>query len=298
MSESIIIPGTKFILSENKHLSSVKVFRNYFNIKTALSGIPLLEEILHHFSHFPYENLSKIIKYQHHFDGVEKLRLPEEVMNDHVSDRLGGTCFSLTFFLQIILLESGFSCYPVMGDMHWGKNVHCALIVKIQERKYLVDPGYLLYHPMELNETKPVMHKSTVEGIRLEFHPHTLTVDLFTFDSKETKWRYRFEDTPVSSEQFLQYWIDSFRWNSMHGLCLTKVEKDRMIYIRKTHMRESAFGECKKYNIKHAVQTTIQNKFGIAPDIVDEALDAVDANMARERELGLWTPEKKNRIQR
>ena len=130
-------------------------------------------------------------------------------------------------------------------------------------------------------------------GVDLDFQKESETYELYTFNQTERKWRYRFQDQPVSDEDFLKHWLKSFAWNSMHGLCLTKVEKDRMIYIHKTFMRETAFEEKKNMNIKNNYHATISQIFGIDSQLVEEALSAIKYNMEREREMGIWIPKKK-----
>jgi len=288
-------PNEPAMLELSSHHEAVEIYNKFFSIHAGSTGLDLLRSILSHFSRLPYENISKIIKYNNHFDDVERIRLPREVMEGHVESHLGGTCFSLTYFLQTILTHHGFVCYPAMADMRWGKNVHCVIIVEIDRIKYLVDPGYLLNQPMELRPDKPKLYKTEFSGVELVFHERSGFIDLYTFDRHQMKWRYRFRDRPVPPEAFLSHWLSSFRWNSMHGLCLTKVEKDRLIYIHKTFMRETTFGEKKNFNIKNTVHATIQGVFGIDSRLVEEALAAVEANMARERELGLWVPKDKGR---
>lgn len=280
------------ILDSSHYGEAVKYFRDFFSISDTPPGVDFLKRILSHFSEFPYENISKIIKRSQHFDGLDKMRLPDEVMEDHAKYHLGGTCFSLTYFLKTILTRQGFVCYPVMADMRWGKNVHCALIVVLSTKKYLIDPGYLLNQPMEVNAEKPRLYKTEFSGVELIFRQEIQEYELYTFDKTQMKWRYRFRDEPVTSDKFLKHWLSSFEWNSMHGLCLTKVEKGRMIYIHKTFMRETTFGKKTNFNIKINYHETIHKVFGIDPQLVEEALTALNANMIKEKDLGLWIPKK------
>ncbi len=280
------------ILNPSSHQDAVGYFKHHFSLRNDLSKTDLLKKILICFSRFPYENISKIIKYRKHFDGSMKIRLPYEVMDDHAERHLGGTCFSLTFFLQMILIKFGFTCYPVMADMRWGKHVHCALLVVMNRKRYLVDPGYLLNQPLEMSKDQNRLYKTPFSGVELDFRKESETYELFTFNQTEKKWRYRFRDKAVSSEDFLKYWLDSFSWNSMHGLCLTKVEKNRMIYIHKTFMRETDFKKKRNVNIKNHYHATISQIFGIDSQFVEEALAAIETNMSREREMGIWVPKK------
>jgi IS5 family transposase len=78
----------------------------------------------------------------------------------------------------------------------------------------------------------------------------------------------------------------------MHGLCLTKVERGRMVYIHKTYMRETTFDGKKNFNIKTRVHQTVADVFGISVELVESALASLASNMEREREMGLWVPRK------
>ena len=91
------------LLDCTKHEAGVRQFLDYYQLPPQQPGKDYLEQILAEFSHLPYENISKIVKWHEYYDHQTSLRLPEEVISDHIDWRLGGTCFSLTFFLQSIL---------------------------------------------------------------------------------------------------------------------------------------------------------------------------------------------------
>jgi len=276
------------------HTAGVTAFHAYFAIATKKPDIHTLREILHHFSKFPYENLSKIIKHSREDDRLLKLRFPIEVMDGYARDRLGGTCFSLTFFLETILVHNGYRCAPFMADMKWSPNSHCVLIVDLEDGKFLVDPGYLLNQPMRMDDERPRVHDSEFTGVELVRTPGSDLCELFTFNRTEMKWRYRFRaGAPCPPGTFLRHWISSFSWNSMHGLCLTRTERGKLIYIHKHFMRESTFDGKRNFNIKNDYHERIHRAFGIAPGIVEQALSALEFNMGRERELGLWKPKEK-----
>lgn len=267
-----------------KHTDRVEEFLDYFHLPPKKPDIVFLQEILRRFAKIPYENISKIIKLNQNWDSeAGRIRLSEEVIEDHVSNQLGGTCFSLTFFLQSILTQNGFTCYPVMADMRAGKNIHCCLIVALNSVKYLVDPGYLLTLPMEINSQKPKFFRNELE---LRYDHSSAKYNLFTFNKKDCKWRYRFRDRAVPSEEFLQHWLASFGWNSMHGICLTKVIKDGMIYIHKDFMRETTFSDKRNFNIKRNYHASIHEYFGIDKQIVEQAQAALQDNLERKKSWG------------
>jgi len=282
---------TKSILDSNTHRDAVHEFFDFFKLRTQSPRLEFLQEILDRFATIPYENISKIIKLNQQWDAeVERIRLPEEVIAHHIDEKLGGTCFSLTFYLQAILTQNNFRCYPVMADMRAGENIHCCLIVLLDGVKYLVDPGYLLTQPMEINPGKPKLFRTEFSGVELRYDALTQKYNLFTFDKNERKWRYCFRDRPTPADEFLQHWLASFGWNSMHGICLTRVLKGGLLYVHKTFMRETTFSEKKNYNIKRNYHAAIREHFGIEKEIVEQAQVALADNMKRERESGLWVP--------
>jgi arylamine N-acetyltransferase len=269
------------ILDPDKHIDSVRAFDDFFGISPRKPELDSLGEILTCFTKIPYENISKIIKVNRYRNDTEsRIRLPEEVIEQHISFHLGGTCFSLTFYLQSILTQHGFFSYPVMADMKAGRNVHCCLVAVIDGVKYLVDPGYLLTQPMELNPAKPKYYRTEFSGVEVR-RTAPRTFDLFTFDKHGAKWRYRFRDEPVSPEDFLCHWQKSFNWNSMNYFCLTKVTQDGMLYLRRDFMRETTFSGKKNFNVKRTLHAAIQENFGIDKQIVEQAEVALNENLRR-----------------
>lgn len=281
-------------LEPEAQIDGVRGFMDYFELRPKNPILSFLHEILEHFPKLPYENISKIIKLSQHWDAQSnKIRLPEEIIEDHITHKLGGTCFSLTFYLQAILTQHGFACYPVMADMRAGRNIHCCLVVILDSIKYLVDPGYLLTQPMELDPAKPRLFRSEFAGVELRYDSRNQSYELFTFNKNEVKWRYRFQDRPVPPDEFLQHWQASFGWNSMHGICLTKVMHGGLIFVHKNFMRETTFAGKRNFNIRKDYHARIREIFGIDEQIIEQARAALKANLQQERELGLWAPKNK-----
>jgi len=271
----------KFMLDAAQHHEAVELFlKRYRSSSGRQATETALKKILAGFSNLPYENLSKIIKFHRHgAHEAERLRLPEEVIEDHLQSHLGGTCFSLTFFLQAILLHHGFPCYIVMADMKAGRNIHCAMVVMLGGVKYLVDPGYLLRQPLALDPNRPRLYHTEFTGVELRFNPAHNAYEVFTFNRQEMKWRYRFVDRPTPSQEFLQHWQASFHRNSMNALCLTRATAEELIYIRRDFMRITNLEGKRNVSIKGKYHATIQQAFGIAPEYVEQALSALRENL-------------------
>lgn len=280
------------ILDPRLYLEALEIFRQLHPLPTGPPDMGKITDILKVFSHIPYENLSKIIKLHAHFDSYQRLRLPHEVLADHLRHSLGGTCFSLTFTLQTILTLSGYQCYPVLADMLWGENVHCAVVLQFENQKFLLDPGYLMTQPLELAQKPRQSLRTPFNLVELTYHGHTGLYHLSTIAKNQRKWRYCFKDHKVSARQFLHCWLESFYWNSLNGICLTRVEEDRIIYVHKNFMRETGIDFYKNHNLKGNLTGTIEERFSIPRGWVDQALLAAERTRERKRRLGLWQPRK------
>ncbi len=274
---------------------SVLNFNDFFKLKIQRPDLLSLKKILEKFATIPYENISKIINLSNNWKNDQKIRLPDTVINEHAQFHLGGTCFSLTFFLETILIHHGFVCYPVMADMNAGKNIHCAIITILDNIQYLVDPGYLLNEPMEMNPQIARFYRTSSVGVELQFNEETQEYQLFTFNKENMKWRYKFRDAACPKDEFLKHWQASFTRSSMHGICLTKIQKEGMIYIHKNFMRETTFFSKKNYNIKNNYAETINKTFGINKNLIEQAQEALNLNLDMEKKLGLFVPRKKDK---
>jgi arylamine N-acetyltransferase len=281
---------TNIILDPSSHIDSVQAFMRASGIPGGSPRLGLLEKLVEAFSQFPYENISKIIKLSKHLDEACPVRLPEEVVEDHLRAGLGGTCFSMTFTLQTILTHNGFTCYPVMAHMRAGRNIHCALVTLVGESKHLIDPGYLLGSPVELDHRRPVSFDNEFTRVELFFQPGDGAYHLYTITGQERKWRYCFADHPTTPQEFLSYWQDSFHKNAMHGICLNRVTPQGLVYVRKRFMRQITPQGKRNVNIKSNYHAAILENFGIRQELVEQALAALGANMAWEREKGLFPP--------
>ncbi|MCK4548734.1 MAG: arylamine N-acetyltransferase [Candidatus Krumholzibacteria bacterium] len=244
------------------------IFFGHFGIATGDPDLDLLTAVVAGYSQVPYENVTKIIRKFNEPDPVLRLRGPEEVMKGFVESHTGGTCFSLTWCLGAILSSAGYKCYPAMADMK-RRNIHCALIVRIGGKKYLVDPGYLLGDPVELTGNPVIIPTSFG---KVELRPRgAASYDLFTIAGGEKSWRYRLRTTPVSKAIFFRHWQASFALPMMNSLQLTKLTEGGHLYIRDHHLRLRRGDMKLNENIRADLENRIEAEFGIPGDITAEA---------------------------
>jgi arylamine N-acetyltransferase len=250
------------LLETVKGDDAARIFVSHMGISTHGSGIAFLRDVARHLSRYPYENISKIIKSAGCTGPLESMRLPLEVVDDHIARNFGGTCFSLTFLVERMLRTLGFDCYKVMADMHSGPNVHCLVIVREGGAKYLIDPGYALYEVVELPS----------EGHVTVAFPHALVTiakaeedrfNLWTEDGSGRKWRYGFSDRPVSDEDFEGHWVASFGKPTLNNICLTMMTQQGHIYFRRDFFKFTSRRTITKRRLKRDIEAFIREEFGI-----------------------------------
>jgi len=262
-----------------------EIFLGHFGLPSGDPEFEMLRRLVTCYSQLPYENLTKIIRKFTAASPDDRLRGPVEVVTGYVDHRTGGTCFSLTYCLGSMLTSAGYRCYPVMADMR-RPNIHCALIVEMTGRRFLVDPGYLVGEPVEL-VARPVQLATTF-GI-VEIRPRVgERYDLFTLDGGDRKWRYTVSTVPVSHSAFMRHWQDSFALPMMNSLLLTKLTPSGHLYIKNHHLRmKSQRGKCNE-NIRADFERRIASEFGIPPEITAQARGHLDR---LRRAWGLHEPE-------
>jgi arylamine N-acetyltransferase len=253
--------------------SAKEIFMEHFGIPSGDPDLDMLRAIVCSYSNIPYENLTKIIKKFTAPSTVLRLRGPEEVVGGFIERHTGGTCFSLTYCLGSILAGAGYECHPVMADMK-RPNIHCALVVRMNGRRYLIDPGYLLGEPVELMGSAVAV--STAFGM-VELRPRSgERYDLFTVTGGEIKWRYRVKTVPIPRSLFLKYWQESFSLPMMNSIQLTKLTDRGHLYIRNHHLRLRRGEEKMNENIRRELELRIEREFGIPAAITAEVREHLE----------------------
>ncbi len=257
------------------------VFAGHYGI--ALPGRPgqapalgLLEAVVAGFSEFPYENISKIVKRDACGAPPECFRLPLEVVTGHLESGLGGTCFSLTFLLERMLGSLGFDCRKVMAHMRMGENVHCLVVVDLEGRRYMIDPGYALHAVIAL----PGRGRTVVRRPHAEVEvllDEAGCYHLYTVDAGGRRWRYRFRDVPAGDDEFERHWARSFDMPGLRNVCLARTTRKGLVYFRKDFLKVTSCGRISKWRLKTGRERVIEEEFGIDAAWVERARHVLEA---------------------
>ncbi|MBN2281795.1 MAG: arylamine N-acetyltransferase [Candidatus Marinimicrobia bacterium] len=273
------------ILEHNKFIAEVEHFVKRFGIPIVNQSLAHVSQILGSFALFPYENLSKILLLHKNFD-QPVFRHPGNIIDDYESFRLGGTCFSLTFYLKKIMDYFQYDTDLILADMNSGNNTHTALRLNFQGGQYLLDPGYLLKYPLRIDQLQLSM-----DSVFLEPEERANRFTLFSFKSGNKIWRYSFENRAVTFAEYLKYWDQSFHWMTMHGIVLSRKTEDEFLYIHNNYLKKESSTQKIKGKFNEDLSFVIQEHFGIPRAIIQKAKEALLDNLHHDKELGYRAPD-------
>ena len=244
---------------------------DHYRISLPVPDLAGLHRLSSAFALLPYENVTKILKSARASESAGGLRFCDEVLQDHLRWNTGGTCFSLCNALQNILEHSGYDSFIAMADMHYGADIHCAVIVNLLGDSYLLDPGYLIHQPMLLpKEESEAVVQTQMNTVILSKEVGDC-YSLSTTEHGQTKWRYRLKCRPITSDEFQAHWIHSFSLNTMENVMLSAFRPQGRIYFRKNKLEEVGRQGRSSIRIDSAKGEEIARLFGIPPDLFSEA---------------------------
>jgi len=266
----------QIVIKPFHRLAAAELLESY-GIDTSLHGEDLLFEVARVFCHLPYENLTKLIRKNIFPSGPERFRLPGDVVKEHMEKGAGGTCFSLSCLFGSALNTLGISSYPVTARMRAERSMHCGLIVTCGKDKFLLDPGYLVHKPVRLKGEGVSNMELETGPVELVGKKGSQSFDLFSGG----KWRYSFNDEPMTVSAFMKLWLDSFDWSMMNNIHLSKIIDGGYLYARGHHVRRNENGMKFNENIRARHVEALRGYFGISEELAEEALELVAGSRAK-----------------
>lgn len=225
---------------------------------------------------FPYENLSKIKRF---YLKDPQLLPTEEILNrEFVEKGMGGTCFSLTYHLKLALQAKGYLTEYIMGDKSQQKNVHCALKYNHHGKSYLLDPGYMVYIPIEIPQLG--------NTISVQWDPNDITLKdtktavlMYTGVPPQINLRFSLRKEYISENQFFNFWRDTFHFPMMNYPVLNRLNNGVQYYLQKNMLIErSRMGSLRTEIDPANLANLIHEKFGLDYDQVQETLKLLVVN--------------------
>lgn len=226
-----------------------------------------------------YENLTKIIRYNEASSAEGARKLDDSYENDLDSWMGGGTCFSLTWHLYQELIQMGYAPKLLMGDKRIEKNIHCALLLRVDGENFLLDPGYLIFDPLKIPKISPLEKGEAFfplvpNTVRLTLENGVL--GLFTGSLKgPLKLRFEFDIRGVSPEEFQRHWSESFDREMMTYPVLNKLDRQNGIqyYYQKGNLliRDKDGSHLESISPENQIEK-LSSIFNIGKETIERAL--------------------------
>jgi arylamine N-acetyltransferase len=257
--------------------STLKSFLTHFAIASPTNAsdaarLATLCQVVRAFSRLPYENLTKIIKFDTCPNPQQARRSPQEILADHKSFGAGGTCFSLTVLLLLLVRSLGFRAEPLLADRHYGQDTHSALIVWLGERPHLLDPGYLILEPLALDNTDSRRLRTAFNELLL-IPQGDGQLQLHTIQGGRETYRLTFKTQPADAGVFLKAWDASFGWDMMRYPLLTRVADRRQLYLQGARFQvRTDQGVEREQLLLEGLPAHLERTFGVAPELAQRAL--------------------------
>ncbi|MCF7832836.1 MAG: arylamine N-acetyltransferase [Candidatus Marinimicrobia bacterium] len=214
----------------------------------------------------PYENISKILRLE--MDPEKRPRDSQTLLADHRDFHFGGTCFSLVNLVVQSLSVEGLRAYPVKADIHRRTFPHFFAIVEENDKKYLIDPGYLINTPIEIKEDGLTIQKNGAIDFVVK-HIDKGQHQLQTITKGQHKTRYTFHIEPLSDNEFQESWIESF--NYMNAIVASRFVDEKFIYINGNYVQIRSKGNIEKYDQEEKALEYLNTYFELDENIVHTA---------------------------
>jgi len=262
-------------ITNKKNLS---LFTNRFGIDiNGGNKNQLLRTICRAFAHIPFENLTKIVKSDLIVAAEQKKRLPDEVIRDSLSLGTGGTCFSLNAAFISLLSRCGFEAYPLLCDRHYGPDTHCAVLLVIDKKFHVVDPGYLMYEPIALPAEVALTTSNGFNTLELVPAAGGEKVELYTIVNNQRRYRLTYKASIVDELTFLRAWETSFSFSMMTYPVVTFCKDGIHYYLQGNVLRKRFESKIERKILTPKGQYGfIVNYSGIHSKIFKEVFNVVD----------------------
>jgi arylamine N-acetyltransferase len=176
---------------------------HYLNVKNNTLTTAYLQELITSYcSNIPWESLSKIIKKNAYTNPADCLRLADEFWTSAILHGTGGTCYESNWAFFCFLQNLGFEGYLTINKITDKSSVHSAIIVKINNKKYIVDIGYPVYAPIPINEGAITIINTYQSTYRSTFiAPNEYIIENFPHPQP---YLYHLTDIPVTTKDYLK----------------------------------------------------------------------------------------------
>lgn len=258
-------------MNEEKHFNQ---YIKILELEPASPTYSFLEKIVSaHLAKIPFENISKLLykkngmtdipDFEQYLDGIEKYNF-------------GGTCYSINYYLYLLLKYLGFDVKLCGADMR-NPDVHIISIVNVNEKEFIVDCGYAAPFLEPLPRNLSIDYIITFGDEKYILRPKSSngTSKLEQYYKDELKHFYIAKPEPILQQEFQKVIGDSYDAAAlfMNALLITRFSRNYSAVFRNFYLTEVKGSEItRKVIAKDEIPGVVKKIFGMPVHLVKEAI--------------------------
>ena len=254
-----------------------KLFKKYLKIleiEPETSSFELLRKIVKsHLAKIPFENISKLLYKK---NGMIDIPDFEMYLNGIEKYHFGGTCYSINYYLYLLLEYLGFNIKLCGADMR-NPDVHLISMVNIDGKEFIIDCGYAapFLEPLPRNLNEDYKINFCDEKYILKPQNNDGTTRIEQYYKNELKHWYTAKPLARRRKEFSKAIKDSYNDEAlfMNALLITKFSNNYSVSIRNLSITEITGSNVSVRKIKSGEIPLLANeKFGMPIELVTKAI--------------------------
>lgn len=202
----------------------------------------IIQNILLKILNVPYENITKIFRLP-----LSTNKRPRDfslLLKENKELFRGGTCFSISNAIIQLLRNNNISANAIIGKMEREKFPHFFVIIYMNDEKYIVDPGFMIYEPIKLTKKEQIKFSTSIIKYLLKYNDEKY-YELYSIKNGKKKFRYKFSEFYITDEKFKEYWINSFDY--INKIVASRILNNKHIFISGEYVQIRQKNTIEKY---------------------------------------------------
>ena len=263
-------------------LLSQRILRHFDLPANSLPNLDTLRQLVERYTRtVPWESASRIVRRASQAKSADCILLGEAFWESHFARGAGGTCYESNYAFFGLLRRLGYEGYLTINDIGGAVGCHSAIVVLLEECKYLVDVGFPLYVLVPIHADRETSATCPIMNYRLIHHSdnqYQLRREL-----GERVHGFLLHDEPVADGDYRAIGIHDYRPDG--GQFLNEIVIHRVVdeQLWRFHSDERPFclqqfvdKERRDHLLGVDVAGHVATKFGMSRDILAEAMEILD----------------------
>ncbi|EKD42704.1 MAG: hypothetical protein ACD_73C00050G0001, partial [uncultured bacterium] len=145
----------------------------------------------------------------------------------------------------------------------------------LNNKQYLLDPGFLLNEPVCLQFINYFQVPYTLGTLVFESLADK-QLKVSTQNKGKIKQRYVLKNNPVPTPEFFDYWLASFDFKGLDEVLITALVGGKQLYLRGNYFREESMGNTQSQKMREPQFNELLSVLKIDRQIILKAYDCAE----------------------